>query len=137
LIFVETLDVTWPNGRQTRQGSGSAPKAHIPITDVGRVRALCLRPVLALGQGYTDGTLQVPTDQPFDLLAGNEHRGGLPGWYRITTFLRGTTGCWLQRNTPQRSRRAPEQSYPPRSGYGVAPDLSRSITHDNLHPGPA
>ncbi len=107
LITIGTLDVVWPDGRQDRYGSGEAPTAKVKITDPSAVRALCLRPIVALGEGYTDGTLQVHEDELFDmltLLARNERRGGMPGWFRGYTFLRGAVGRWMQRNTPLRSQ---------------------------------
>ena len=108
LIVVGTLDVTWPDGQRKRYGSGAAPMAEVAVSDSETIRRLCQSPIIALGEAYTDGRLQVPEDQLFDfltLLARNERRGGMPAWFRGYTGLRGSVGRWMQRNTPSRSQR--------------------------------
>ena len=62
LVRVGELSVTFPDGRTVRYGHGGGPVAGVAIRTVDRVRALCLRPELALGEGYMDGSLTVSGD---------------------------------------------------------------------------
>ena len=114
LISEGTLDIVWPDGRRVRYGDGSGPKARVTLTTPNIVKDLSLRPIMALGEGYTDGSLEIPEHQLFDLLpllARNEQRGGMPAWFRGYSYMRGAVGRWLQRNTPLTSRRNVSHHY--------------------------
>ena len=129
LISVGTLDLVWPDGRRDRYGSGEAPRGEMRITDPALVRRLCTRPVLALGEGYTDGALEIDDDQLFDVLtvlARNERLGGMPTWFKGYNRMRAKVGRWMQRNTPLRSKRNVAHH------YDISDDLYRLFLDSDM-----
>ena len=113
LITSGALTVTFPDGTIRRYGAmsndvGRQTPIPIQITSYKLVRDLCLRPVLALGEGYMDGTLIVDKDDLFDLLTllmRSQNAGRLPAWHRGLTHLRVKLRAWMQRNDPRRAHR--------------------------------
>ena len=111
LITQGRLTVTWPDGSITRYGPGGWIDSAIALHDPALVRHICLTPVLALGEGYMDGTLTVDGDGDalrdlLALLARNRNAGGgLPAWFDVGMRLRGALRRFVQRNDPWRSRR--------------------------------
>ncbi len=67
LIRQGTLDVTMPDGRRRRYGSGG-PGVGLRLTDPALPRRLVLSPDLALGEGYMDGTVEIEGDDLHGLL---------------------------------------------------------------------
>ena len=71
-----TLVVTWPDGEVTRHGTG-LPEAPVRVADEALVRALALRPEMALGEGFMEGRLTTPDLHGLlELLAGNAVAAG-------------------------------------------------------------
>ena len=73
------------------------------------LRALCQSPVLALGEGYMDGRIEVAPDQLYDfvaMLVRNRAQGGdMPGWVNaMQGFRNRIKHIWLK-NTPVSARR--------------------------------
>ena len=67
LIRQGTLDVTMPDGRRRRYGSGG-PGVGLRLTDPALPRRLVLSPDLALGEGYMAGTVEIEGDDLHGLL---------------------------------------------------------------------
>ncbi|HBM61418.1 MAG TPA: SAM-dependent methyltransferase [Citreicella sp.] len=113
LIVTGRLRVTYPEGTVRDYGPGGA-EAEVVLKDDRLLRELCLRPVLALGEGYMDGRLQVPPDRLYDLLAlliRNQQAGRLPVWVNAVHALRGQLRGLVQRNTPLLSQRNVQHHY--------------------------
>ena len=108
LITQGDLRVTWPDGSETRYGAGTAPAAHVELKDAGIVRALCLRPVLALGEGYMDGRIAISDADLHPLLSllqrARETDGRLPRWIEIVNDAKMALSVFLQRNSPITAR---------------------------------
>lgn len=114
LIVLGQLRVEWPDGTQTSYGSGTEPVAHVTLTDESILRDLSQKPVLALGEGYMDGRLQVPPPELYDLivlLIRNQNAGQMPAWFNAVQAVRGWTRSIEQRNTPASARRNVHHHY--------------------------
>ena len=108
LIVQGRLRVRWPDEAEREYGSGGGLDACVTLTDRAIIRQLCLRPVMALGEGYMNGQIEVPDEGLFDLVAllvRNRQAGALPFWVNLVQRARGAAMGWLQRNDPRRARR--------------------------------
>lgn len=84
VVQLGTLHAVLPNGTEMSFGTGDAPFARIHMTDWETVRKIALRPDLALGEAYTDGTLIIDNDDLHGLLElaiRNRANGSKPGWF--------------------------------------------------------
>lgn len=102
------LTVVLPSGRIEVFGSGRGRSVHVALTADATVRRLLLRPALALGECYTDGTLQIENDDLLglmDLLVPNHNFAVMPPWYDVPLRVQGALRGFLQRNTPFTARR--------------------------------
>ncbi|MBN9885946.1 SAM-dependent methyltransferase [Salipiger abyssi] len=114
LIVTGRLGVTWPDGSHRSYGPGDGPQANVTLKDDGIIRELALRPVLALGEGYMDGRIEVPPQELYDfvaLLVRNQAQGRMPAWFNIAHALRGWLRGVAQRNNPLRSARNVQHHY--------------------------
>src|ERR1700691_4743422 len=61
LIVLGRMTVCWPDGRFTTYGGppDSGPEAGIAILDHRTIRRLVLNPLLAFGEAYMDGSLEL------------------------------------------------------------------------------
>ena len=101
------LKVTFPDGRSRIYGEGGELSAAVTIRDDATLRALCLRPDLALGEGYMDGRIVIEGDDIDSLLRmalRNSYQNALPFWPRLVAHMRYRLGNFLQRNTPSSAR---------------------------------
>ena len=111
LVVEGRLEVTWADGSVSTYGrdTTAVAPARARLTDPAHYRALCLSPVMAFGEGYMDGQVEVAPDGLYDLVAlftRNMHgRGQLPAWVRAMQDLRRRMNRFLQRNDPRRARR--------------------------------
>lgn len=108
LVRTGALSVRFPDGRVGRFGDGTGPEVCVAVTDSAVLRQLVLRPGLALGECYTEGTLTIEGDDLAGLLAllvPNQRPGALPAWVAVPQRIRGTLRGILQRNTPFTARR--------------------------------
>ena len=113
LITHGALNVRFPDGTLRHYGvedeaSGATSPIPVHLTDEKVVRGLCLRPIVALGEGYMDGTLIVDHDRLFELLtmlARNQNAGNMPAWHRALVRLRVKLRNWVQRNDPRSAHR--------------------------------
>ncbi|QFS81311.1 Cyclopropane-fatty-acyl-phospholipid synthase [Roseivivax sp. THAF40] len=109
LVTLGDLRVTWPDGRETRYGADAPPRAHIILKEPSIVRQLCLRPVLALGEGYMDGRIEISDDDLHPLLAllqrARQRGGRMPRWLEIANDVKLAMSVFLQRNSPISARR--------------------------------
>lgn len=87
-------------------GSG-APEVRVHITDAGLPRKLILNPELALGEAYTDGSMQIENDDIYGLLAllmENQPDYRMIGGPRLDRVLHSTQQRLQQYNPANRSR---------------------------------
>ncbi|ETX27682.1 SAM-dependent methyltransferase [Roseivivax isoporae] len=108
IVVDGTLTVTMPDGTVRTYGSGHGIESSVALTDPGILRRLCLSPVLALGEGYMDGSIEVREGGLYDfvaLLVRNRERHGMPGWFALGHKLRNAARRMVQRNTPLSARR--------------------------------
>ncbi|SLN22969.1 Cyclopropane-fatty-acyl-phospholipid synthase [Roseivivax jejudonensis] len=109
LVVLGELTVEWPDGSVTRYGRPEQFAARARIADRAMARALCLSPVLALGEGYMDGRIEVADNELFDLVAllvRNRERGGaMPKWVSAVQAWRNMAKTFALRNTPGSARR--------------------------------
>jgi cyclopropane-fatty-acyl-phospholipid synthase len=111
LVVAGRLEVTWADGSVSTYGrdSNAVAPARVRLTDPAHYRALCLSPVMAFGEGYMDGQIEVAPEGLYDLVALFTHNmhghGQLPAWVRTMQNLRRRMNRVLQRNDPRRARR--------------------------------
>lgn len=108
LIVKGELRVTFPDGHSRFYGDGSSPQSAVRISDDATLRALCLRPDLALGETYVNGTLIIENDDIdtlVRLIMHNRFKPWAPVWVRALNDLRFRFGRFIQQNTPERARR--------------------------------
>ncbi|MCR8548788.1 cyclopropane-fatty-acyl-phospholipid synthase family protein [Salipiger sp. P9] len=114
LIVTGRLGITWPDGSQSSYGPGDGLEADVTLKDDGIVKELALRPVLALGEGYMDGRIDLPPEKLYDfvaLLVRNQERGRMPAWFNAAHALRSWMRGVAQRNNPLRSARNVQHHY--------------------------
>lgn len=129
IITYGTLRVTWPDGRVERFGTGDTPEEAIRLTDASAIRELAMRPVLALGECYMDGRMQVDEDRLFDLLTllvRNQRTSGMPGWYNLYQAGRKAARRFVQRNDALRARRNVAHH------YDISDDLYRLFLDEDM-----
>jgi len=101
------LTVTYPNGQARTYGPGGA-RAAIHIRTDGALRALCLRPELALGEGYMDDTIGIGGNAELEdlltLLLRNRRPDAFPAYLRALERARFHARAWVQRNSARTSR---------------------------------
>jgi cyclopropane-fatty-acyl-phospholipid synthase len=107
MIRLGALHVTYPSGRVERYGAARpAEEASLRLTEVQALRRLLARPALALGECYTEGSLQTEDlSALLRVLIPNQRAGGMPVWYTGAQALKGRLQGILLRNTPQSARR--------------------------------
>ncbi|MCB1334308.1 MAG: class I SAM-dependent methyltransferase [Roseivivax sp.] len=108
LVSHGRLRVIYPDGTARQYGAGPDPATTLTIRQPRTVRALCLSPDLALGEGYVDGTIAIDQADLHDalaLLVRNRTHGGLPAWAGAGARWRSRLAGWATRNTPARARR--------------------------------
>jgi len=101
------LEITYPDGTRRRYGPGKGGSASVVLKDEGVLRALCLDPEIALGEGYMEGRIEVGDDDLhglITLLIQNRQFGGLPRWARSADAARFAVTDFVQRNTPHKAR---------------------------------
>lgn len=102
------LTVTLPSGRTEGFGSGQGDSVQVALSGDDTIRRLLMRPGLALGECYTDGTLRIKGDDLpglLTLLAVNQSFAQMPLWYSAPRRIQGALRGFLQRNTPFSARR--------------------------------
>ncbi len=130
LVTLGDLRLIWPDGCETRYGGGDAPAARVMLTDPSIVRALCLRPVLALGEGYMDGRIEVSDKDLHPLLAllqrARQSGGRMPRWLEIVNDAKLALSVFLQRNSPLTARRNVAHH------YDISDDLYRLFLDEDM-----
>ncbi len=107
LIRTGALRVIMPDGTTRLYAGRDGPEIVITIADHAMLRALCVRPDLALGEGYMDGRITIEADDLeglLRLLMRNYSEEALPVWSRATERLRYGLRNWIHRNDPTRAR---------------------------------
>ncbi|QFT64809.1 cyclopropane-fatty-acyl-phospholipid synthase family protein [Roseivivax sp. THAF30] len=130
LVTVGDLSVTWPDRRVSRYGSGEEPRVAATIREHSAMRALCLNPVLALGEAYMDGRIEVSDDNLRPLLAllqrARETGGRMPAWIEAVNTARMALSTFLQRNTPITARSNVAHH------YDISDDLYRLFLDEDM-----
>ncbi|WP_037372070.1 SAM-dependent methyltransferase [Salipiger mucosus] len=114
LIVTGRLRLEWPDGSTRDYGPGGGLLGEAKLTEPSIVRELVVRPVLALGEGYTDGRIETPPHKLYDfvaLLIRNQQLGHMPGWFEAAQKLRGWLRGVEQRNNPLRSQKNVQHHY--------------------------
>lgn len=129
LIVTGTLDITYPSGTKRRYGEGAGLEAAVAIKDTATLRALCLQPELAFGEGYMNAGLIVENDDVegfVRLVLRNKGRAAMPVWTRILESMRLHFGKILQRNDPGSSRQNVAHH------YDISDDLYRLFLDEDM-----
>ncbi len=129
LIVTGQLQVTWPDGQTQTYGPGGGLGGEVRLTDDSIVKQLAQKPVLALGEGYMDGRIDVAPDQLYGVLAlliRNQQSGDMPKWFDAVQALRGWTRSIEQRNTPRRSQKNVQHH------YDISDDLYRLFLDEDM-----
>lgn len=129
LIATGQLSVTTPDGRTRSYGPGAPPRSAITIQDDATIRALILRPELALGEAYMDGRLTVGNDDLeglIRLLIQSRKAGAMPAWVQAFNGLRVGLARQHFRNT-KTSARANVAHH-----YDLSNDLYRLFLDDDM-----
>jgi cyclopropane-fatty-acyl-phospholipid synthase len=93
------LRATYPSGRVETYGESGATPSEITVTDIATLRHMIVRPEVAVGEGYMDGTLHTP-----DLVALlttfqiNMRAGNSPAVSKLATRARSSVMRLVQRN---------------------------------------
>ena len=107
LIRQGQLTLTYPDGQTRIYGSGT-PAAAMHIRTDAALRALCLQPELALGEGYMDGTIDIGGNDALEalltLLLHNRRPDAFPAYIRALDRLRFHARAWIQRNSSKTAK---------------------------------
>lgn len=112
LIKDGSLTVTWPDGHTSIHGDRARVVANMVLKNDAVIRKLCLRPEMALGEGYTDGHIE--TDDIFALqclLFINYDPAKLPNWVQAMNTAQFALRRVMQYNTPFTSQKNAAHSY--------------------------
>lgn len=107
LMTQDRLTVRFPDGAVAQYGPDTGEKATLCIGDAATLRALCLNPLLALGEGYMDQRITFPdTDllATLKILQNNRRTGGFPAWLRVLNHAKYHMRRIIQANRPARAR---------------------------------
>ncbi|MEM1064359.1 MAG: cyclopropane-fatty-acyl-phospholipid synthase family protein [Pseudomonadota bacterium] len=102
-----TLIVHFPDGRQSRYGDGTGPAVTVYLTTPELVPRIVKNPELAVGEGYTDGTLKVEDDDLrgfIGLAIRNIGPSGGLWWQRWLDGARRLVRAWNQFNPARRAQ---------------------------------
>ncbi|KKL59623.1 hypothetical protein LCGC14_2213480, partial [marine sediment metagenome] len=91
IIHSGNLEVTLPDGQSFRAGDGRGALIRVQLTDPTLPRRIIADADLAVGEGYTDGTLVIENDDLrgfLDLAIGNIWTGGSVWWQNRVKDLR-------------------------------------------------
>lgn len=114
LMTRDRLTVLFPDHSTAIYGPNTGGSATIQIKDESVLRALCLNPLLALGEAYMDDRIAFPERGLLDtlkLLQRNRNAGSLPGWLRGLNLARYHMRRIIQLNRPDRARANVAQHY--------------------------
>jgi cyclopropane-fatty-acyl-phospholipid synthase len=103
-----TLTVHLPGGQVLHAGDGTGTPVILRITDEAMIKRLVTNTELALGEGYTDGTITIDDDDLhgfFRLAVTNARRNGPPAWLAPANGVRHLMRRLRQFNPARRARR--------------------------------
>ena len=129
LIQTGHLQITYPDGRTQSYGDGSGPPVLLILHDPKILRALCLTPELALGEGYMNRQITIKNDALGDLLRlilRNRRPDAFPFWIRILDRARFAMRDLVQRNTAQSAKSNVAHH------YDISDDLYRLFLDDDM-----
>ena len=107
LMIRDRLTVRFADGSTTQYGPDTGQTATLHLHDDAILRALCLNPMLALGEGYMDQRISFPERgllETLKLLQNNRSTGRLPGWLRALNAARYHMRRIIQLNRPAQAR---------------------------------
>ncbi len=107
LMVADQLTVRFPDGSTRKYGPNTGQHATIHITDDATVGALCVNPLLALGEAYVDQRLSLPDSDLegiLKLLCRNRLASEWPNWLRAVKRVQYHKRLLLQRNAPYRAK---------------------------------
>lgn len=129
LIRVGSLQVTYPDGHQVTYGTAGDLHAAIRIADTATLRALCLKPELAAGEGYMDGRVTFG-DNDIEafvrLILRNRQQGAFPLWVRASTRIR----FWLRDRMLRNTARSAQANVA--HHYDLSDDLYRQFLDEDM-----
>ncbi|MBB5517704.1 SAM-dependent methyltransferase [Amphiplicatus metriothermophilus] len=129
-VAVGSLAVIDPSGRRKEYGDGASPRAAIRLHDPALFRRLFLRPELAAGEAYMDGTLTVEEGSLADLLALFQLNAARLRDQPVQRFVQDTLKRirrFHQNNTLARARRNAAHH------YDLSNDLYRLFLDEDLN----
>jgi len=107
LMTRDRLTVRFPDGAVAHYGPDTGQSATLQIADDATLRALCLNPLLALGEGYMDQRITFPDADlltTLKMLQNNRAAGGFPAWLRALNLVKYYMRQVIQLNRPDRAR---------------------------------
>ncbi len=107
LMTRDRLTVRFADGTVAHYGPDTGQSITLHLHDDRVLRALCLNPMLALGEGYMDQRITFPERGLLDtlkMLQGNRSDGRFPGWLRALNAIRYHMRQIIQLNRPARAR---------------------------------
>lgn len=129
LISDGQLSVIFPDGRKAVYGRDEEPRASVRITSPATIRALCLNPELALGEGYMDGTL-IPENDDLEgflrVVMRNRQERRMPLWVRALSKARYLAQTWILRNTESTAQKNVAHH------YDISDDLYRMFLDEDM-----
>ena len=129
LIRTGQLTITYPNGETRQYGQGDLSAA-MDVKTEAALKALCLQPELALGEGYMDGTIEIGGNDELEalitLILHNRRPGALPAYVRAYDHWQFLARSWIQRNTSN-SAKANVAHH-----YDISDDLYRLMLDEDM-----
>lgn len=129
LIRTGQLTITYPNGETRQYGQGGLSAA-MDVKTEAALKALCLQPELALGEGYMDGTIAIGGNEELEalitLILQNRRPGALPAYVRAFDRWQFLARSWIQRNTSS-SAKANVAHH-----YDISDDLYRLMLDEDM-----
>ncbi|WP_102224248.1 SAM-dependent methyltransferase [Acidimangrovimonas sediminis] len=107
LVRKGSLVLHMPDGKTLRHGDGGLPSVTVKVTDPDMARKMVMNPDMALGEGYTDGTIQIENDDLYGLLtlALQNIQDAPKNWRNWTMRLQSMKRMLDQFNPTGRSKR--------------------------------
>ncbi len=108
IVRLGTMKVTMPSGQTRTYGDGTGTPVHLIFKDTATLRRLSLNPELAVGETYTDGSMQIENDDLegfLTIVLRNASRGNKTRWQIWLGHLRTAMRFVDQKNPMSIARR--------------------------------
>jgi len=112
-VRVGDLEIAYPSGRLERYGDGSGTLQRVRIADAPTLRAIALRPQLAVGEAYMDGKLAIESGTLYGFIELGRRAFDATPQTQLEEIIdrAGMAVRWARRIGPERARRNAAHHY--------------------------